>query len=97
MGSRNDSEEVGSNMLIVPDDYLDGSNEQGDLEFQSRKEIMEGDMGTLMESVSCTATLVHLSGDDRNQRSNSIQNPRGRLCGPNEDSSVCDLNKCNLF
>ena len=48
MGSRNESEEVGSNMLIVPDDYMDGSNEQGDLEFESRKELMEGDMGTLM-------------------------------------------------
>ena len=66
MGSRNESEEVGSNMLVVPDDYMDGSNEQGDLEFESRKELMEGDMGTLMESVSGRETLVHLSGDISN-------------------------------
>ena len=38
MGSRNESEEVGSNMLIVPDDYMDGSNEQGDLEYANESQ-----------------------------------------------------------
>lgn len=70
MGSRNESEEVGSNMLIVPDDYIDGTDEQGDI--LSRKEIMAGDMGTMMESVTdYPGTLVTLSGE-QNQRSNSI-------------------------
>ena len=45
---------------------------------------MAGDMGTMMESVTdYPGTLVTLSGE-QNQRSNSIQHPRGRLCAPND-------------
>ena len=70
MGSRNESEEVGSNMLIIPDDYLDSVDEQGNT--ITRKEIMAGDMGELMESTTAyPETLVTLSGASH-QRSNSI-------------------------